>query len=85
MTRDRLLLVAMATATGADLGSFLALPAGGEANPAIVLAGPVLAIGAKVGTALALTAWPWRFRSLLLAIAAVAWWLGALSNVATIR
>jgi len=71
---------ALAAAAILDTLTFLLLPPGAEANPLAAMY-PYIAIPAKAALAVALVLWPWRYRRAVQICGAVAWSIGATSNV----
>ena len=67
----------------ADTTTFLLLPPGAEANP-IAATSPWLAILAKWALVVGLLAWRHRYAFSLRAFGAVAWAVGAVTNLAAI-
>lgn len=74
------LRLALILAALADAATFVVMGVAHEANP-LAAAHPLLALAAKASLALALVLWPYRYRLSVQLVGAVAWTLGAASNV----
>lgn len=72
--------LALILAALADSLTFLVMGVAHEANP-LVAAHPLLALAAKAALALALALWPYRYRFPVQLVGAVAWSIGAASNL----
>lgn len=70
----------VAAAALADTLTFLLMGTASEANPIAAIA-PVLSVLLKAALAGVLLLWPWRYATQLRAIGAVAWAIGAATNI----